>query len=151
MDTTNHRAVPIAVCVLVIVTAVFLLVNGAFMLVVPKAWYEFVPGVTETGFYNQHFVRDIGLIQMFLGAAFLIGLVRPAARLALWAAATAWLIAHAGFHVWEVAVGICAPSALLRDFPAVSLPALIGIAATAWAWRSRPPTTARAGLTAYPS
>jgi hypothetical protein len=151
MDTANHRAVPIAVCVLVVVNAVFLLVNGAFMLIVPKAWYDFVPGVTDTGFFNQHFVRDIGIIQMFLGAAFLIGLVRPATRLSLWAAATAWLIAHAAFHVWEVAVGICAPSTLVRDFPAVSLPALIGIVATTWAWRSRPPTTSRAELTAFPS
>ena len=49
-----------------------------------------------------------------------------------------WLIAHAVFHLWEVAVGICSPSVIVRDFPAVTLPALIGIALTAWAWRSYP-------------
>jgi len=35
--------------------------------------------------------------------------------------------------VWEVAVGICSPSVLVRDFPAVSMPALMGIALTTWA------------------
>lgn len=151
MDTANPRAVPIALCLLVGINALFLFVNGAFMLAVPKAWYDFVPGVADTGFYNQHFVRDIGLIQMFLGAALFAGLIRPAARLALWGAATVWLVAHAAFHVWEVLAGICAPSVLARDFPAVSLPALIGIAATAWAWRSRPPSASRATLTASPT
>ena len=86
----------------------------------------------------QHFIRDIGLIQMFLGAAFGIGMIRPASRLELWAAAPSWLIAHAVLHLWEVAIGICSPSVIARDFPAVTLPALIGIALTAWAWRGRP-------------
>ena len=119
--------------------AIFLSANGLFMLFAPQVWYDFVPGVTDTGFYNQHFIRDIGLIQMFLGAAFGIGMIPPASRLELWAAATSWLIAHAVLHLWEVAVGISSPSVIGRDFPAVTLPALLGIALTAWAWRSRRP------------
>lgn len=119
--------------------SVLLFANGVFMLIAPERWYYFVPGVTTTGWYNQHFIRDIGIIQMFLGAAFGLGMVRPASRFGMWAAATAWLIAHALFHVWEVAVGICGPPALVRDFPAVSLPALFGVALTAWAWRANRP------------
>lgn len=99
----------------------------------PAVWYEFVPGVTDTGFFNQHFVRDIGIIQLFLGIAFGIGMIRPERRIGLWAAATLWLGAHALFHLWEVAVGICSPSVILRDFPAVSLPAIIGAVLTIWA------------------
>jgi len=99
------------------------------MLIDPKTWYEVVPGVTSTGFYNQHFIRDIGIVQLFLGIAFVTGWFRPSVRFPLWGIATIWLIAHALFHFWEVAVGICGPSALLRDFAAVSLPAIIGIAA----------------------
>ena len=94
-------------------------------------------GVTATGFFNQHFIRDIGLIQLFLGVAFGVGLVVPERRIGLWLVATLWLPAHAFFHLWEVAVGICAPSALVRDFPAVSLPALIGTALTLWAIQRR--------------
>lgn len=115
----------------------FLFINGFFMLVAPLAWYNVIPGVTQTGPFNQHFVRDIGLIQMFLGAAFGVGMMQPGSRLVLWAAATSWLVAHAILHLWEVAVGICHPSAIARDFPAVTLPALIGIALTALAWRAK--------------
>ena len=110
---------------------------AAFMLYDPEAWYYFVPGVTDTGFFNQHFVRDIGIIQGFIGLAFLIGIFRPERRVELWGAATLWLIAHAAFHLWEVAVGICSPSVIPRDFPAVSLPAIIGIVATFWAFSGK--------------
>jgi hypothetical protein len=131
----DNRAVLAAVLVLVAFNGLFLSANGMFMLVAPLAWYELVPGVTDTGFFNQHFVRDIGIVQLFLGVAFIVGLLRPERRIGLWAAATLWLCAHALFHLWEVAAGICAPSVIPRDFPAVTLPALVGIALTLWAIR----------------
>jgi hypothetical protein len=107
--------------------------NGIYMLVSPEAWYFAVPGVTTTGPFNQHFVRDIGLIFLLLGGAFLVGAARPELRVAFWAAASIWLTGHALFHFWEVAVGICTPDAIPRDFPAVTLPAILGIAITVWA------------------
>lgn len=107
--------------------------NGVFMLWSPEAWYLAIPGVTTTGPFNQHFIRDIGLIFLFVGTAFLSGAFLPRHRVILWATPTLWLCGHALFHFWEVAVGICGPSALARDFPAVSLPALIGAALTFWA------------------
>lgn len=107
--------------------------NGIFMLVSPEAWYFAVPGVTTTGPFNQHFIRDIGLIFLFIGAAFLVGTLLPRYRIVLWAAPTLWLWGHALFHFWEVAVGICGPDVIVRDFPAVTLPALIGTALTVWA------------------
>ncbi|WP_051247684.1 hypothetical protein [Inquilinus limosus] len=140
----DNRAVLAAVLIMVAFNGLFLSANGIFMLVAPLTWYELVPGVTDTGFFNQHFVRDIGIIQLFLGVAFIIGLLRPERRIGLWAAATLWLIAHALFHLCEVAVGICAPSVIPRDFPAVTLPALIGIALTLWAIRR-----SRAGRAAF--
>jgi hypothetical protein len=106
---------------------------SVYMLYDPEGWYYFVPGVTDTGFYNQHFIRDIGIIQGFIALAFAIGALKAERRVELWAAATLWLIAHAVFHLWEVAIGICSSSVIVRDFPAVSLPALFGIAAILWA------------------
>jgi hypothetical protein len=141
--TEGNRAILIVVFMMVAFNGIFLSANGLFMLVAPLAWYDLVPGVTDTGFFNQHFIRDIGIIQLFLGVAFGIGMIRPEHRIGLWAAATLWLIAHAVFHLWEVAVGICSPSAILRDFPAVTLPAIIGAALTLWAIRH-----ARAGTAA---
>jgi hypothetical protein len=131
--TEGNRATLIVVWIMVAFNGIFLSVNGLFMLVAPLVWYEFVPGVTDTGFFNQHFIRDIGIIQLFLGVAFGIGIIRPERRIGLWAAATLWLIAHAVFHLWEVAVGICAPSVIPRDFPAVTLPAISGAVLTLWA------------------
>jgi uncharacterized protein YjeT (DUF2065 family) len=141
--TEENRALSIVVFIMVAFNGLFLSLNGLFMLVAPAVWYDFVPGVTDTGFYNQHFIRDIGLIQLFLGVAFGVGMIRPERRIGLWAAATLWLCAHAVFHLWEVAVGICSPSVIPRDFPAVTLPAILGAALTLWAIRQ-----SRAGRTA---
>ena len=120
-----------------VVLGVAALANGAFMLVSPANWYFAVPGVTTTGPFNQHFLRDIGLIFLFIGTAFLVGARRPAWRSALWSAASLWLCSHALFHVWEVAVGICGPSALVRDFAAVTLPALISAVLALWSVREQ--------------
>ncbi len=111
--------------------------NGLFMLVSPANWYFSVPGVTTTGPFNQHFVRDIGLIFVLIGAAMLTGAARPALRAPLWGGSAVWLAGHALFHFWEVAVGICAPSALLRDFAAVTVPAIVAAALAIWAARER--------------
>ena len=112
---------------------VALIANGVFMLVAPADWYVAVPGVTATGPFNQHFLRDIGLIFLLLGGAFLVGAAQPHLRVALWAAPSIWLTGHALFHLWEVAVGHSSPSVIPRDFPAVTSPAIIGIALTVWA------------------
>lgn len=109
------------------------LANGTFMLLAPGEWYVSVPGVTTTGPFNQHFIRDIGLVFLFIGTAFLTGIARRRHRVVAWGASTVWLGGHALFHVWEVAVGICGSSALARDFPAVSLPPILGLVITCWA------------------
>ncbi|QNA85593.1 hypothetical protein G4G27_17590 [Sphingomonas sp. So64.6b] len=108
--------------------------NGMFMLAAPLDWYFAVPGVTSTGAFNQHFIRDIGIIFVMTGGAYMVGAFRTDLRLLLWAMATIWYSGHALFHLWEIAVGICSPSAFPRDFPAVTLPALLGIGLTAWSY-----------------
>jgi len=109
--------------------------NGLYMLADPQAWYFAIPGVTTTGPFNQHFLRDIGLIFVFLGSAFALGAARREVRTLLWGAGAVWLSGHALFHFWEVATGICGPDALARDFPAVTTPALVALALTAWSAR----------------
>ncbi|AWN42923.1 hypothetical protein [Methylobacterium durans] len=109
--------------------------NGVVMLAAPEAWYFAVPGVTATGPFNQHFLRDIGLIFVLLGSAVAFGAARPETRTLLWGMAALWLSGHALFHVWEVAAGLCGPEVLPRDFPAVTLPALIAIALSLWSVR----------------
>jgi hypothetical protein len=100
------------------VLAAAAIANGIFMLIAPENWYFAVPGVTMTGPFNQHFVRDIGLIFLFIGGAFFLGIVNSDLRIILWAAPSLWLSGHALFHLWEVAVGICSATVIPRDFPA---------------------------------
>ena len=126
------RNVPLA---LAAVLGVASAANGLFMLISPANWYFSVPGVTTTGPFNQHFVRDIGLIFLLVAIAMLAGVVRPVARVPLWSAAALWLAGHALFHFWEVAVGICGTGALAQDFPAVTLPAIVTTVLALWAWR----------------
>lgn len=126
------RRLPLALAVLLGLGAA---ANGAFMLLSPANWYFAVPGVTTTGPFNQHFVRDIGLTFLLVAVALLAGVSKPGARVAWWGAATLWLAGHALFHLWEEAVGICGPGALVQDFPAVTLPALLTGALATWAWR----------------
>jgi hypothetical protein len=111
--------------------------NGLFMLAAPRTWFWSVDGVPLTGGYNAHFVRDIGIVYLLVGAGMFIGLARPANRVLLWGAGAAWLLAHALFHLWEVAAGICGPEAIPRDFLGVTLPGLVaaGLAIHA-SWRN---------------
>lgn len=101
--------------------------NGIFMTVAPESWYWLVPGVPDRGPFNQHFLRDIGINYMLIGAAFIYGAMYAKHRLVLWLMPTAWLTGHAIFHVWEVLVGICGPESLIVDFGGVTLPALLGL------------------------
>lgn len=111
--------------------------NGMFMLVDPGNWYVAIPGVTTTGPFNQHFIRDIGMMFALVGLLYMYGAWRPAVRLLTWAMATIWVACHATFHFWEIAVGICGPEKFLIDFPGVFLPAFVGVAMTSWAFATR--------------
>src|SRR5262249_39220792 len=91
----------------------------------------------STGPFNQHFLRDIGLIFLLLGGAFLVRVIRTKSRVVLWAAATLWLIGNALFHLWEVEVGMSPESVIPPDFPSLTAPGRIAIALTAWAWSTR--------------
>lgn len=124
-----RRAIPIVAAIL----GLGAVANGLFMLVDPANWYFIIPGVTNTGPFNQHFIRDIGMIYVFVGFCFIVGAWFEQRRALLWALGTVWLAAHALFHIWEVTAGICGPRQLLIDFPNVILPPVIGAAMSAWA------------------
>lgn len=101
--------------------------NGVFMTLAPESWYWLVPGVPDRGPFNQHFVRDIGIIYTLIGGVFVYGALYWQHRLQLWFVPTAWLVGHAIFHVWEVVTGICGPESLIEDFGGVTLPALLAL------------------------
>ena len=59
-----------AIAIIFIILGVLSAANGAWMLVSAPTWYENLPGVVDTGAYNGHFVRDIGLAYFVSGAGF---------------------------------------------------------------------------------
>lgn len=117
---------------LVTLTALLLgfamLANGSWQLVAPEGWYWAIPGVPDRGPFNQHFVRDLGIIYAMTGIGLILGALYPQQRFGYWWAPCFWLVGHALFHVWEVLVGLCGPASLLQDFAGVTLPALLSLA-----------------------
>ena len=106
--------------------------NGLFMLIAPEQWYWLVPGVPERGLFNQHFLRDIGMIYMLIGGVLIYGALYTSVlykkhRFLLWLMPIACLVSHALFHVWEVVAGLSGPETLLVDFAGVILPAIVGM------------------------
>jgi hypothetical protein len=75
----------------------FLFGNGLFMLIAPEKRY--FPGVATTGLYNRHFVRHIGIIEMFLSIALTLAWCDQRRALERWTPATLWLIAHTLFRL----------------------------------------------------
>jgi hypothetical protein len=111
--------------ILLAVSALLALLNGAFMLLDPFGWYQALPTVKFTGPPNQHFIRDIGLAYLTCAAVLAWAAVYPSGR---WMAAFAgglWLSLHGGLHIWEVTTGVCAPNVFWRDAPAVLGPPLL--------------------------
>ena len=101
-----------------------LVANGVFMLALPLAWYGIVPGVTETGPFNPHFIRDIGCAYVVAGAGLLWFQLDRRARPAAIAGA-AFLALHAAVHFWDAAAGRETLRQLLIDLPTVVLPGLL--------------------------
>lgn len=98
--------------------------NGAFMLAAPEAWYEFVPGVTETGAINLHFIRDIGLGFLAAAAGIFLAATRDADRQIL-VPAVVFLGGHAGLHAAEMLTHGTTAVAAFRDIALIVVPALL--------------------------
>lgn len=125
--------------VILVLVALFTLMNGMKMLADPTGWYWSIPTVPATGPLNTHFVRDIGLAFLTSGALILIAAWRHAQAMTWAPAGIAWIGAHGCLHIWETMAGICSPDRFAADAPAVLGPALLAIIALAMLrWRSAP-------------
>ena len=86
------------------IIAIPTLVNGLVMLFAGSFWYQSVPGVTDTGSFNPHFVQDIGIAFLAAGLALAARAWRPR----YWPAAVAgagFLAAHALLHILMIIGG----------------------------------------------
>lgn len=118
---------------LMILLGIGMFLNGIYMLYDPLSWYYVVPTVVGTGPFNQHFIRDIGIIHLLVGAGYVVGLYLTVQRVWMWSASTIFLGLHGIFHLWEVAVGICGPETIAQNGALVHLPAILGLIGVVWA------------------
>jgi hypothetical protein len=106
------------------ILAIFNALNGLAMIFAGPAWYAAVPGASETGPYNPHFVQDVG-------AAFLVAGLALAARAwqpVYWPAAVAgsgFLVAHAVIHLVMIVTGH--DHHVAADLAAVIVPAALAL------------------------
>jgi hypothetical protein len=100
------------------------ILNGIMMLFASPYWYLSVPGASETGPYNPHFVQDIGAAFLVAGLALAARAWRPA----YWPAAVAgaaFLAAHALLHLVPMVAGHDQRAAF--DLFAVVLPSALAL------------------------
>ncbi|MFM9935335.1 MAG: hypothetical protein ACKVOL_03955 [Novosphingobium sp.] len=124
--------------ILIGLVALVALSNGLFMLADPYGWYHAIPTVRFTGPPNPHFIRDIGLAYLLTALMLGYAALYPQGRWFSVLAGNLWLSAHGGFHIYEVATGICSPTIFWQDAPAVvAAPALVWIALVILLFRQR--------------
>lgn len=104
--------------------AVFYLLTGLYISVAPFVFYETGPGVSDTGPYNMHFLRDVGFAFTVSSLGITYGLLRRLKPLIVFG--TAWLAMHGLFHfvLWIVHSNPASNDALI-DLGIVVLPAAL--------------------------
>ncbi len=113
------------------ILALVLAANGVAMLFAGPWWYGAVPGVTQTGPYNPHFVKDIGAAYLVAAAGLAWSAVEPGAARGWVRAAAVFLALHAMIHLSDAVAAPHPMTDIGRDFAGVILPALLA----AWiAW-----------------
>lgn len=97
---------------------------AAVLLIVPGMFYETVPGVSISGAYNAHFMRDVGLAFLLSAAALYFGTLRKDRVIALFGAGFPLL--HGVFHLlmWLKA-GLPVNATALFDVGATSVLGLL--------------------------
>ncbi len=106
--------------------------NALWMLADPAGWYAGIDGVANTGPYNPHFVRDIGMAYLTLALLAFAAIRWPGHAVPLLGAGTLFLGLHALLHVWDIAAGRLPAEHVLMDMPGVFLPAFVGAFLTWW-------------------
>lgn len=102
--------------------------NGAWMLLFPLSWYTDLPAaVPNTGPFNQHFVRDLGVVFLLFGFAFGWAALNIDRSRPVHLAITVFFTGHALIHLADIMSGRLPHSHWLIDTPGVFLPALLMI------------------------
>jgi hypothetical protein len=108
--------------------AVVLAGNAIFQLARPQDWYWAIPGVSLTGPYNPHFVRDIGAAYVAVVLGFAWFAWKPRQGWPALVAAAIFLTLHAVIHVRDEACSADPFAAVKRDAFGIHFFALLALA-----------------------
>ncbi len=112
--------------VLYAIFAILTLIDGIWMLTAPESWYRDLPaGVPDTGPYNGHFIRDLGLVFALIAAGFFWCAVRLHQSKPVLLVITIFFVGHAFLHVTDLLQSRLPHSHWKVDTPAVFLPAIL--------------------------
>lgn len=102
------------------------LANGVWMLLGPESWYGNIPAaVDDTGDFNPHFIRDIGLAYSISGLGFIWAFYNISRCRIVHIGQTLFVGGHAGLHVLDILLGRLPLDHWWIDAPSVLLPGLI--------------------------
>ena len=112
--------------ILYLIFALIALINGVWMLAAPESWYNGLPAaVPDTGPYNGHFIRDLGVVFLLIAAGFAWCSWRLERSRPVLIVITLFYVGHAIVHLLDLLTGRLPHSHWSIDTPAVFLPALI--------------------------
>jgi len=110
-----------------LILVIYLVSNGLTMVIAPLEWYHAVPGVSHTGGFNAHFIRDIGFMFVLSGGGVAWRLVDATRGKAAALIASGFLLLHASYHLVEMIFTNQHGHFLGLDLVAIYLPALVSL------------------------
>lgn len=114
------------------VLALFHAALALWMLLDPAGWFVTVPGVTHTGPFNPHLVRDVGIAYLTVAGGFVVAAYWLRAGFPVLLVVAIWFVGHAATHVADILTGALPPSHIPGDFPGVFLPAIVSVILALW-------------------
>lgn len=99
--------------------------NAVWMLAHAWSWFQWVPGVANTGQPNAHFIHDVGIVYLLCALGLVWCTRRPLRGYPVLVGITLFFCGHALGHVIEILIGQLPMSHWIIDIPLVFLPALM--------------------------
>ena len=109
---------------ILIIIAILYLTNGLAMLAAPMLWYQLTPGVIETGPFNSHFIRDIGLAFVAASCSALLIFSIRYKKFAAIAAPVILIGGHGAFHLLEFFHHQPSAIDIARDLALIVIPSI---------------------------
>ena len=102
------------------------LISGVWMLFFPFSWYsDFPAAIPDTGPFNSHLIRDLGVAYLCIALAFVWCAGRPKGSRQIHLGLTVFFTGHAIIHLFEIFSGRMPRYHWMVDTPLVFLPAII--------------------------